>query len=99
MQVVLDPEAATELREAAVFYEECREGLGKEFLEAVEIALAQVSAHPTLWRVMKGRFRRYLIHRFPDGLIYSIEGQTVFVAALMHLKRKPSYWVLRDRPK
>jgi hypothetical protein len=36
LRVVLDPAAAAELREAAVFYEDCREGLGQEFLASVE---------------------------------------------------------------
>ncbi|MCX6841643.1 MAG: hypothetical protein NTX53_05110 [candidate division WOR-3 bacterium] len=41
MRVVLDPAAAAELREAAVFYEDCREGLGQEFLTSVEAASAR----------------------------------------------------------
>jgi hypothetical protein len=36
---------------------------------------------------------------FPYGLISAVEGQTIFVAAVMHLKRKPGYWVSRGRAK
>ena len=83
------------MREAALFYEDCREGLGHDFLHSVEFAFDQIQERPTLWRVLKGRFRRCLVHRFPYGVVYAIEGQTIFVAAVMHLKRKPEYWSKR----
>lgn len=53
------------MRQAALFYEECRDGLGQEFLDAVETALDQIRRHPMLWRILKGPFRRYLVHQFP----------------------------------
>ncbi len=97
MKLILDPEAKAELRQTALFYEDCRDGLGLEFLEAVESALDQIRRHPTLWRILKGRFRRYLVHQFPYGVIYSIEGRTIYVTAVMHLKRKPGYWESRGK--
>lgn len=97
MKLVLDPEAKAELRQAAVFYEECRDGLGQEFLDALESAFDQIRRHPTLWRILKGRFRRYLVHHFPYGVIYAVEGRTIYVAAVMHLKRKPGYWESRGK--
>ncbi len=97
MRVVLDPAAAAELREAAVFYEECREGLGQEFLASVEAAFVAIARRPNLWRRLKGRFRRCLVHRFPYGVVYAVEDDVVYVAAVMHLKRKPGYWESRDR--
>ena len=56
MRVVLDPAAAAELREAAVFYEDCREGLGQEFLASVEAAFDAIVRRPTLWRRLKAAF-------------------------------------------
>ena len=97
MRVVLDPAAAAELREAAVFYEDCREGLGQEFLTSVEAALDAIARRPTLWRRLRGRFRRCLVHRFPYGVIYALDDDVVYVAAVMHLKRKPDYWEYRNR--
>jgi len=92
VRVVLDPLAKAEMREAALFYEDCREGLGEEFLNAVELAFVEIARRPEMWRVIKGRFRRYLVHRFPYAVIYSIEDDDLYVAAVMHMKRKPDYW-------
>jgi toxin ParE1/3/4 len=87
LRVRLDSAAKSEIRQAALFYEDCHEGLGQEFLDSIESAFEQIQQHPTVWRILKGRFRRYLLQRFPYGVIY--------IAAVMHLKRKPGYWVSR----
>jgi plasmid stabilization system protein ParE len=95
LKVVLDPAAVAELRAAVAFYEDNRKGLGREFLANVEQALDSIARHPLLWRRLKGRFRRCLVHRFPYGIIYAVETDVVYVAAVMHLKRKPGYWESR----
>jgi toxin ParE1/3/4 len=99
VKLVLDPAAKAEMRQAALFYEDCRDGLGYEFLDAVESAFGQIRKHPTLWRILKGPFRRYLVHQFPYGVIYAVEGKTIYIAAVMHLKRKPGFWETRPKTK
>jgi toxin ParE1/3/4 len=96
VKLIFDPEALIQMREAAAFYEDCQLGLGRSFLDAVEIASAEIVKHPLMWRKVKGRFRRYLVHRFPYGLIYAVQGDVIYVAAVMHLKRKPDYWYGRQ---
>lgn len=97
MKLLVDPEALVEARNAAAFYEDGQPGLGKAFLAGVEAATEEIVRYPLMWRRIKGRFRRYLIPRFPYGLIYAVQGNTIYVAAVMHLKRKPGYWVARTR--
>ncbi|MDP3091986.1 MAG: type II toxin-antitoxin system RelE/ParE family toxin [Nitrospira sp.] len=97
MRVRLDPAAKSEIRQAALFYEDCREGLGREFLDSVESAFEQIHRHPAVWRILKGRFRRYLLQRFPYGVIYAVDEDVIYIAAVMHLKRKPGYWVSRGK--
>jgi toxin ParE1/3/4 len=97
MALIYDPEARAELIDAAGYYEKCRSGLGKAFLSAVERAVARLSNKPLRWRNIGGRFRRCLVKQFPYGIIYAVEGDDIFVAAVMHLKRKPGYWRRRGR--
>jgi hypothetical protein len=99
MKVVLDPSAKAEMRDAALFYEGCREGLGEEFLNAVELAFGEIAHRPMMWRIVKGRFRRYLVHHFPYAVIYAIEDDIVYAVAIMHMKRKPDYWQDRGKDK
>ncbi len=39
--------------------------------------------------------RRKLLRRFPYSVIYLIEGQQLFVVAVMHHRRRPGYWLTR----
>ncbi|OGS37396.1 MAG: hypothetical protein A2293_10155 [Elusimicrobia bacterium RIFOXYB2_FULL_49_7] len=97
VQLIFDPEALLEIREAVAFYEQSKPGLGKSFLTVIEKASLEISQHPLFWRQIKGKFRRYLILGFPYGIIYAVEKNTVYIAAIMHLKRKPGYWIARAR--
>ena len=97
MRLLFDPEALLEVRNAAAFYEDSQPGLGKAFLAGVEAATEEIVRHPLMWRRIKGRFRRYLVPQFPYGLIYAAQSDTIYVVAVMHLKRKPGYWASRTR--
>jgi toxin ParE1/3/4 len=97
VKIRFDPEALLELRHAAEFYEGSRPGLGQTFLACVETATGEILKHPLMWRRIKGRFRRYLVQEFPYGLIYAVQGDIIYIAAVMHLKRKPGYWASRTR--
>lgn len=97
MKLLFDPEALLKARNAAAFYKHSQPGLGKAFLAGVEAATEEIVQHPIMWRRIKGRFRRYLIPQFPYSLIYAVQGDTIYVATVMHLKRKPGYWVSRAR--
>ncbi len=97
MKVVIDAEARAEASEAAVFYEHCRPGLGHDFTSAIEEGLRQITQRPRLWRRFKGRFRRYIMRRFPYAIVYAIEPERLYVAAVMHMKREPHYWLTRVR--
>ncbi|MBX7246772.1 MAG: type II toxin-antitoxin system RelE/ParE family toxin [Candidatus Sumerlaeaceae bacterium] len=97
MKVVLDPAAMAEMMDAACFYEEARVGLGVTFLATIEEAFKKVGHKPRLWPRLKGPFRRCLITGFPYGIIYRVDLDSVYVAAIMHLKRKPDYWTRRTK--
>ena len=41
--------------------------------------------------------RRRLISRFPYAILYSDEGEILYILAVMHLRRDPNYWKSRLR--
>lgn len=45
LKVLLDPEANLEVRQAALFYEDCRDGRGLKFLDADESVFEQIQRH------------------------------------------------------
>ncbi len=82
-KIIYDPGALAEIREAADYYENCREGLGQTFLSTMESAIRKISPDPLRWRKISGRFwwrgSQY-------GVIYSAKNGEIFIAAVMHLK-------------
>jgi plasmid stabilization system protein ParE len=85
-------EAEAELDVAVAHYEAQAPGLGKEYTVEVRQALSRIEDHPEAWQRLGRRVRRYLLHRFPYGLIYAPLPNEIVIVAVMHLHRKPGYW-------
>jgi len=73
-----------DLREARVWYENRREGLGDEFLLAVADAMLALEEAPQRYPIYYRDFRRVLTDRFPYKIFYRIEGQAVIIYRVMH---------------
>jgi len=90
------PDVEQEVDSAYAWYEAQVAGLGEDFLHELENGLASVQTMPETWTVVAPPgFRRYLLQRFPYGIIYQIVPHAVFVVAVTHLNRKPGYWQQR----
>ena len=86
------PEADEEFRAAIEYYEACQYGLGQDFYFEVKSTIGRILQFPHAWPVLHGDVRRCLTNRFPYGILYSIEKNSIFVLAVMHLRRDPDYW-------
>ncbi|HET9226895.1 MAG TPA: type II toxin-antitoxin system RelE/ParE family toxin [Thermoanaerobaculia bacterium] len=93
--MVIRPEADAEVYDASHWYEERREGLGQEFLNAFAAATSNLRHNPHLYPIVAGEARRLLLHRFPYSLIYEIHGDEVVVLACFHESRDPQEWLRR----
>jgi plasmid stabilization system protein ParE len=70
----------------------------KSFGQKLEVAIEHILDSPESWPFVEEPYRRYLMNRFPFGLIYRYDSDrdTVTIFAVAHLKRRPGYWA--DRP-
>ena len=92
------PDALTEFRESAVFYEAQQLGLGNRFVSAVQSAVDHIVVAPRTFRVMDGEVRRCLTKVFPYAILYTIEDGYILLVAVMHCHREPGYWHHRITP-
>ncbi len=95
MKYAFHPEAEEEFLHAIEYYEECRKGLGYEFSQEVYLAIQRALLYPLAWQELGDGIRRALVHRFPYGVLYSVEAKTLYILAIMHLHREPFYWKKR----
>ena len=89
--IAFHTDAAEEMRAAAAYYEAREQGLGEQFLDEVEEGLQRIQQFPRLWPLYEGEYRRYLLKRFPFGLMYRIDPEQIFIMAVAHLHRRPGY--------
>ena len=94
-KIDLHPLARREMFEAAAYYDDCRDGLGTEFLDDVETIFSLILAHSRIGRPLRHSYRRVLLLRFPYGVVYRQNEEVLYVVAVAHVKRKPGYWLYR----
>lgn len=70
-------------------------GLGDVFIDEVEKVLDVIEQQPTSGTKITTSERRFLVSRFPYGVIYSVEADQIIIFAVMNLKRRPGYWKSR----
>jgi plasmid stabilization system protein ParE len=89
------PEAEQGIEEAATWCEQQSLGLGQEFLDQVLRVFEKLSGQPTLYPEVHRKTRRALTRRFPFGVYYRLQGQSIVVVAVMHGSRNPRRWKQR----
>jgi hypothetical protein len=98
MRVVSHPEAYEELEHAVLWYEERQAGLGNSFLAEFKHTLQCILDAPERSRILRRADRKLNFHRFPYAIVYTIRGEVLFIKAVMHLHRRPFYWIRRQTP-
>lgn len=93
MTVFFESEALVEYREAAL-YSQQRFGLGEEFVQAVETAIATISGDPGRFQPMGAGIRIFRMRRFPYSIFYlhSADDDSIGIYAVAHHSRRPGYW-------
>ena len=92
MTIVFHPEAEQEFYDAIGYYESQQPGLGEDYHAEIMATVARITNSPKVWPVLDADIRRCLTHRFPYGVLYSIEQEAIYILAVMPLRRHPDYW-------
>jgi plasmid stabilization system protein ParE len=91
MRYRFSEEALAEYISAGCYYESCVPGLGVDFADEVEKAIQEILTDPSRWRIVRSGVRRYLAHRFPYGVYFTVEDDLVVIWSIRHLHRRPKY--------
>jgi len=94
-QIIVRVIAETDIIEAARWYEQRDQGLGTEFIRAVDACIAAIVRNPRQYPVVYENIRRALLRKFPFGLFFLIENGSIIVLACLHSKRHPSVFKTR----
>jgi plasmid stabilization system protein ParE len=81
--------ADRELLDAFEWYDNQVPGLGTELIVEIDRSVRLVAQYPDAAADLGDGIRRILVNRFPYGIWYAVEGDTIVVYAIAHLHRKP----------
>ncbi|MFH0925940.1 MAG: type II toxin-antitoxin system RelE/ParE family toxin [bacterium] len=95
MKVLFDESAKKELDEAVDYYEVEVTRLGKRFKKEVRRSIKIIKEMPKLGSLEPKNIRRYILHKFPYKILYSIETDHIYIVAIAHMHREPQYWIRR----
>ena len=87
--------ARLEFDEAKEFFEIEQASLGTRFEDEIKHSLLRIQQYPQAWPPERKEIRRYIVHKFPYKILYSIQDDKIVVLAFAHLHRKPDYWTDR----
>lgn len=96
VQLVLRPEAVNDLREAFLWYESQRPGVGQAFLRRVRQRMDAIRDNPFAFPTVLKTIHRASLKRFPYGIYYQHQADRAVVLAVYHFKRSPSGWKARE---
>ena len=97
MIVEFNTAALAELESAAAHYRSISDELGEASLAEAERALKRIVELPGAWQPLGKGLRRYLLNRFPYGIVFRLRDDRIKIYAVMHLKRRPGYWRKRQK--
>ncbi len=91
-QIIITEAAEEDLRQAFLWYEQQREGLGLEFETTVNDAVDSIASNPFKTAIRYKTVRVFYLDRFPYGLHFTEQENTVTIIAAYHTSKSPENW-------
>jgi len=89
----LSEEAEFDVFESYIWYEKQKEGLGEEFLDALDSAETSICNNPLTYPVRHKKIvRAFIVDRFPYIIYYVIKKDVIYVISIFNTNQKPKIW-------
>lgn len=93
--LISEPEADLDIEESFHWYEGKSAGLGQEFLDELRAAYSRILDGPLKYQDLRSGVRCAWLRRFPYGVYFAIEPETIVVLAVLRASRDPAVWQSR----
>lgn len=91
-QLLVGPAAVSDVREAALWYEDKRPGLGAELVLEIDAVYDRIVENPTQFPKISLGVRRALLRRFPYSVYFLIGEGVLEIVGVLHQHRRPDTW-------
>jgi plasmid stabilization system protein ParE len=97
LALVIRPEAADEVIEAAIWYQQKSRTLASKFSREFESTLAKIVDNPRQYQVVESEMRRAPVAGFQHGILYVASDDEIVILSCFHGRRDPANWRERLR--
>ena len=98
LPVVYRSKVGRDLASAFDHYERQTQGLGEQFLGAINSAFDAIERYPEMFASVHRDVRRALVARFPYAVFYRVETKQIVVLTVLHTARDPRLWPRSRKP-
>lgn len=88
-KLVLKPRAENDLTESIEWYEKQQKGLGKRFIDQVEVYFDKIQKGPFNFQIKRATFREAYLKKFPNIIIFEFTETEVVVYSVFNVFRNP----------
>ena len=88
MRVRILPSAKGDLRQGFHFYQSQDPGVGDYFRDFILAEIDTLASYAGIHR-FRGGLHRFLAHKFPYWIYYRVDGQVVYVVAILDARQDP----------
>jgi len=92
MRVLFTREAEEGLIRVVDHYEGQRDGLGAQFVDAVDEMAREIGTWPLAGRPFDSSIRGRILGRFPYWVLYQQKGSVIWITSLVHQNRGEDFW-------
>lgn len=92
----LSEEAESDVYDSYLWYLKQKEGLGEEFLDALDAAEQAITGNPTAYQIRyKKKVRAFVVDRFPYLVLYVVNESDIDVISVFNTNQHPRKWKKR----
>jgi plasmid stabilization system protein ParE len=92
MKILISKLAQLEIDDSVAWFNAQSQGLEIRFLDDIDRTVRRIITFPLSSEEIAPDIRRCLLSRFPYGIVYGVDNDTIVVIAVAHLHREPRYW-------
>lgn len=96
-EIIYLPLVYEDIKDTNQFYNSRRKGLGKEFINTVQLEFTRILKNPLLFDIKYNATRIALMNQFPFGIHFEIQENTnlIVVKGIYHTSRNSEIWYER----
>lgn len=87
--MVLKTNAELDILRSIDYWNNQKEGLGVYFLSAINEVMESIQSNPLIYHIRYRHVRVAYAYPFSYGIHYTIEGDVIFVHAVIHTRMQP----------